>query len=81
VGKAFRRRKHGLKKTSRLQHFNIYENVIRLTDRKLDRIVDVDYRNDEMFCQLCETTECIHTGYAWSVYQRYVSLNQEKNSA
>lgn len=64
---------------SRLEHFNLYENVIRIVDHKLKRIVDVDYRNGEMFCEVCETTECIHTGYAWSIYQKYTTTGAHQN--
>jgi hypothetical protein len=56
---------------SRLKHFNIYENVIRIQDSKLNRLVDVDYRHGEMFCGLCHSTECLHTGFAWSIYSHY----------
>jgi len=66
---------------SRLEHFNLYENVIRITDHKLKRIVDVDYRNGEMYCEMCETTECLHTGYAWSIYQRYTAKGKSENLA
>jgi hypothetical protein len=64
------------KKLPRLEHFNLYENVIRITDRKLKRIVDVYYVNHEMYCDFCETNECIHTGYAWSVYEHYTSVKR-----
>ncbi|PSN87233.1 hypothetical protein B9Q03_10880 [Candidatus Marsarchaeota G2 archaeon OSP_D] len=67
------RKTRGGSRDGRLEHFNLYENVIRITDHKLKRIVDVDYRNGEMYCEVCETTECIHTGYAWSIYQRYTA--------
>ncbi|PSN82335.1 hypothetical protein B9Q11_02220 [Candidatus Marsarchaeota G2 archaeon ECH_B_SAG-F08] len=66
-----RRSKNSRNKKPRLEHFNLYENIIRITDRKLGRIVDVYYVNHEMYCELCETTECVHTGYAWSVYEHY----------
>ncbi|MEM3670245.1 MAG: hypothetical protein QW767_00660 [Thermoprotei archaeon] len=62
-----------IKQTSgaRLEHFNLFENVIRIRDNKLGRIVDVDYRNEDMFCEQCESSNCVHTGYAWSVYEHY----------
>ncbi len=61
------------KRLPRLEHYNIYENVVRILDRKLGRIADVDYRHGEMFCEVCESSECPHTGYAWSIYERYSS--------
>jgi predicted CopG family antitoxin len=60
--------------TARLEHFNLHENVIRIKDKKLERIIDVDYRNGEMFCELCGSTDCVHTGYAWSIYQQYKTV-------
>jgi hypothetical protein len=62
------------KESGRMQHFNIYENVIRIKDKKLGRIVDVDYRKDEMYCGLCESTDCVHTGYAWGIYKHYRTM-------
>lgn len=59
----------------RLRHFNIYENVVRIEDTKIERLVDVDYRNGEMFCGLCDSAECIHTGFAWGVYRQYRALH------
>lgn len=55
---------------TRLRHFNLYENVIRIQDAKIGRLVDVDYRNGEMFCGLCHSTECLHTGFAWGIYRQ-----------
>ncbi len=55
---------------ARLRHFNIYENVIRIQDAKIKRLVDVDYRNNEMFCNYCHSTECLHTGFAWGIYRK-----------
>ncbi len=56
---------------TRLKHFNMFENVIRIQDAKLKRLVDVDFRNGEMFCGYCHTTECLHTGFAWGLYRNH----------
>lgn len=66
---------------SRLKHFNIYESVIRIQDTKLRRLIDVDYRKGEMFCGLCHSTECLHTGYAWGIYRQYRTLHSAGKSA
>lgn len=60
--------------TGRLEHFNLFENVVRIRDRKLGRIVDVEYRNEDMFCDQCESNNCVHTGYAWSIYEHYRTM-------
>ncbi|MCL4323859.1 MAG: hypothetical protein M1144_00085 [Candidatus Thermoplasmatota archaeon] len=61
---------------TRLRHFNIYESVIRIQDSKIGRLVDVDYRNGEMFCSLCHSTECLHTGFAWGIYRQHHTSRQ-----
>jgi hypothetical protein len=68
------------KDDSRLKHFNIYESVIRIQDSKIGRLVDVDYRRGEMFCGLCHSTECLHTGYAWGIYRQYRTLHKPGKS-
>jgi hypothetical protein len=65
---------------SRLRHFNLYENVVRIEDTTLGRLVDVDYRHGEMFCGLCHSTECLHTGFAWGIFQQYNPVHRQSSS-
>ena len=47
-----------------LEHFNVYEDHVTIIDRKMRRIPNVFFRNNTIFCDVCETKDCRHIRYA-----------------
>jgi len=47
-----------------LEHFNVYEDHVTIIDRKRERLVDVYFRNNFVYCQLCGERNCEHVRYA-----------------
>ena len=47
-----------------LEHFNVFEDHVTVIDRKKRRIVDVYFRNNHVYCELCEKEKCEHVDYA-----------------
>jgi Arc/MetJ-type ribon-helix-helix transcriptional regulator len=48
----------------RLEHMNVFEDHVILRDNDLRRTVFVYQRNGDLACDLCESSDCIHTRYA-----------------
>jgi len=46
-----------------LEHFNVYEDHVTVIDHKNRRIANVYFRNDTVFCDVCETKNCRHIEY------------------
>lgn len=68
-----------------LEHFNVYEDHVTVIDHKERRIADVFFRNNHVFCDICETENCRHTKYALKLpkvnkilTQKGWVINQEK---
>jgi hypothetical protein len=51
----------------RFQHLNMYEDHVKVIDNDLGRIASVYFRRRKIFCDLCETDECIHADFALSI--------------
>jgi hypothetical protein len=47
-----------------LEHFNVYEDHVTIIDRKMRRIPSVFFRNNTIFCDVCEKKNCRHVKYA-----------------
>jgi hypothetical protein len=47
-----------------LENFNVNEDHVAVIDRKERRIANVYFRDNTMFCDVCEAKDCIHTRYA-----------------
>lgn len=48
----------------RIEHVNVFEDHAILQDNLLKRTVFVYTRNGKLSCDLCESTDCLHTRYA-----------------
>ena len=60
-----------------LEKVAIHEDTILIRDnrRKVDRIVEVKLRDNELFCTYDEGFECVHIGFAWALPEVYKALD------
>jgi len=48
----------------RFEHYNCYEDHVTLIDNQLGgKWIDIYFRNDKPFCELCEKHNCEHIGF------------------
>jgi hypothetical protein len=47
-----------------LEHFNVNEDHVTIIDHKMKRIPNVFFRNNHVFCDVCEEQTCEHVKYA-----------------
>ena len=50
-----------------LEHYNLNEQGVRVLDRSINRIVDVFFKPEGIWCDDCEEGDCIHIQFALSV--------------
>lgn len=46
---------------------DLFEDRVVLRDARKDRIAEVFVRNGQLYCNLCESSECVHTGYSLAI--------------
>ena len=51
----------------RLQKISVNDDRIVLLDTVKNRIAEVVVQNGVLFCQLCESDDCMHIGYAYAL--------------
>jgi hypothetical protein len=61
------RKSYAEKPLPRFEHFNRGPNGVKITDRQLHRIPDVDFKPEGIFCELCQKNRCEHIAFAYSV--------------
>jgi hypothetical protein len=61
------------KPRQRLTLLAVKDDRMKVGDDELSLIIEVTYsaEDGEMHCEVCQTTECIHCGYAWGIRGRY----------
>ena len=60
-----------------LEHFNVYEDRVTVIDHKRRRIANVFFRNNNVFCDVCETKNCRHIEYVLKL-PKVVKILSEK---
>ena len=56
-----------------LEHFNISENGVRILDRTITsstsrgRIIDVYFKQEKVWCEHCDATNCQHVKFAMNI--------------
>ena len=54
-----------------LQHFNIWDEGVRILDRNINKptgyIVDVYFRPENAWCEYCDSTKCQHVRFALEI--------------
>ncbi|MEM3437241.1 MAG: ribbon-helix-helix domain-containing protein [Nitrososphaerales archaeon] len=51
----------------RFEHLNTYEDHVKIWDNRLSRTASVYFKEDKVLCDICESDECIHIGFALSI--------------
>ena len=59
----------------KLELISIEEDRVIIKNKIENRIAEIVYQRDELYCQLCETKDCHCIGYAWSIPEIYEKLN------
>ena len=61
----------------KLELISIEEDRVIIKNKIENRIAEIVYQRDELYCQLCETKDCHCIGYAWSIPEIYEKLNSK----
>ena len=59
-----------------LEEVATYDDRVVVKDNKDDRIADVVIRNGELYCQLCEDSNCVHVGFVYALPKVYSTLSK-----
>lgn len=54
----------------RFEHINTYEDKVRVLDNMINKngdIVTIFFKDKSGWCDHCQSTNCIHVKYAWSL--------------
>lgn len=54
-------------KRERFEHFNMFEDNVKIVDNVLDRIATIYFKRNKTFCDVCELEDCVHVDYALSI--------------
>ena len=61
----------------KLELISIEEDRVIIKNKIKNRIAEIVYQRDELYCQLCEAKDCHCIGYAWSIPEIYEKLNSK----
>ncbi|MDI1495144.1 MAG: hypothetical protein K8823_450 [Cenarchaeum symbiont of Oopsacas minuta] len=59
----------------KLEKLSIDDDRVILKDNIKNRIAEVAIQKGELYCQLCESKNCVHVGYVFSLPDVYSVLN------
>ena len=59
----------------KLELISIEEDRVIIKNKIENRIAEIVFQRDELYCQLCEAKDCHCIGYAWSIPEIYEKLN------
>ena len=59
----------------KLELISIEEDRVIIKNKIENRIAEIVYQRDQLYCQLCEAKDCHCIGYAWSIPEIYEKLN------
>jgi len=51
----------------RLSKWGLYDDRVSIMDSVENKIIDVKIREGSLYCMLCESEQCIHTGFAYAL--------------
>jgi hypothetical protein len=49
---------------------------VYIYDYKMDRICEVSYKNGELYCDVDDSTRCVHVGFAYALPEMYSVLKK-----
>ena len=61
----------------KLELISIEEDRVIIKNKIENRIAEIVYQRDQLYCQLCEAKDCHCIGYAWSIPEIYEKLNSK----
>ena len=61
----------------KLELISIEDDRVIIKNNIQDRIAEIVYQKDELYCQLCEVKDCHCIGYVWSIPEIYEKLNSK----
>jgi len=59
----------------KLEKISIDEDRVILKDNLKNRIAEVAIQRGELYCMLCEDSDCAHIGFVWSLPDVYEVLH------
>ena len=59
----------------KLELISIEDDRVIIKNNIQDRIAEIVYQKDELYCQLCEAKDCHCIGYVWAIPAIYEKLN------
>ena len=59
----------------KLELISIEEDRVIIKNKIENRIAEIVYQRDDLYCQLCEAKDCHCIGYAWAIPEIYEKLN------
>ena len=62
----------------KIEKISIDNDRIILKDNIRNRIVEVSFREHELYCHLCDKKDCVHIGFVFSLPEIYEFLNKKK---
>ena len=61
----------------KLELISIEDDRVIIKNNIENRIAEIVYQRDELYCQLCEAKDCHCIGYVWSIPEIYEKLNSK----
>ena len=61
----------------KLELISIENDRVIIKNNIQDRIAEIVYQKDELYCQLCEAKDCHCIGYVWAIPEIYEKLNSK----
>jgi hypothetical protein len=61
----------------KLELISIEDDRVIIKNNIQDRIAEIVYQKDELYCQLCEVKDCHCIGYVWAIPEIYEKLNSK----
>jgi hypothetical protein len=58
-----------------LEEFAVEEEKIFIKDNRLDKLVELTFRNNVLFCDHDRSDNCVHIGFAWAIPKVYKFLS------
>ena len=65
-------------KHERFEHFNMFEDNVKIVDNVLDRIATIYFKANKALCDVCDSEECVHVDFALSI-PKVVKILTEHN--
>lgn len=51
----------------KFEHVNVFEDHVTILDTGAQKLFNIYFRSDRPFCEVCESSKCVHVGFAYSL--------------